>query len=211
MTTYPTFRDEIATLGPNAEVLAQGDFGSDHPATLADRYDELCNTPSDIWKHLPRFVQLVELVNAQHVIELGSRSGVSTVAWLYGLLATGGHLTSVDLDSAPDIGTWPEWCHVQGNDQDPEVIGALDPADIVFLDTSHHYADTVHELNLYRWLIKPGGIMCGHDSELAWPEGAPRADGAFPVKRAVKEFALDNGYQVMFYEDNNGLWVMKGW
>lgn len=179
--------------------------------TLADRYAELCATPSDIYLHLPRLVALAELLNAQHVIELGSRSGVSTVAWLYALERTGGHLTTVDLDEAPGIGTWGHWRHIQGNDQDPDVLAALEPADIVFLDTSHHYLDTVIELNLYRWLVNPGGVMCGHDSELAWPEGASRADGPFPVKRAVKEFAAENGYPVMFYEDCFGLWVAKGW
>lgn len=179
--------------------------------TLADEYARLCATPSDIFRHLPRFVDLVELLDAKHVIELGSRSGVSTVAWLYALERNGGHLTSVDLDEAPEIGVWGHWRHVQGNDQDPEVIASLEPADIVFIDTSHWYPETVRELNLYRWLVNPGGVMCGHDSELAWPEGAARSDGSFPVKRAVKEFAVENGYQVMFYEDNNGLWVMKGW
>ena len=178
--------------------------------TLADRYAELCATPSDIYLHLPRFVTLVELLDARHVIELGSRSGVSTVAWLYAL-RDNGHLTTVDLDEAPEIGTWSHWRHIQGNDQDPDVLAHLEPADIIFIDTSHFYLDTVIELNLYRWLVKPGGVMCGHDSELAWPEGASRGDGPYPVKRAVKEFALENGYQVLFYEDNNGLWVMRGW
>lgn len=179
--------------------------------TLADRYAELCATPSDIYLHLPRLVDLATTVDAHHVIELGSRTGVSTVAWLYALESTGGHLTTVDLDPAPEIGTWGHWRHVQGNDQDPEVLDQLEPADIVFIDSSHHYGETVHELNLYRWLVRPGGIMCGHDSELAWPEGAPRADGPYPVKRAVKEFAEDNGYPTFFFEDCWGLWIMKGW
>lgn len=178
--------------------------------TLADRYEELCATPSDIYLHLPRFVELVETLDAQHVIELGSRSGVSTVAWLYALDKTGGRLTSVDLDPAPQIGTWPHWTHVRGNDQEPEVIAGLDPADIIFIDTSHHYGETVAELNLYRWLVKPGGIMCGHDYELPWPEGAPRADGAYPVKRAVNEFVADNGYDLMSYPDSWGLFLIRG-
>lgn len=178
--------------------------------TLGREYERLCETPSDIWKHLPRFVELVDALQAEHVIELGSRSGVSTVAWLYGLLGTDGRLTSVDLDPAPEIGTWDHWTHVRGDDTDPALLASLEPADIIFVDTSHHYVHTLQELNLYRWLVKPGGLLCGHDSELMWPEGAPRADGPYPVKRAVKEFATENGYPVLFYEDNNGLWLMRG-
>lgn len=178
--------------------------------TLEEHYEHLCQTPSDIFRHLPRFVELVNILDAKHVIELGSRSGVSTVAWLHALNGTGGHLTSVDLDVAPEIGTWPHWRHIQGDDQDAEVIAQLEPADIVFLDTSHWYPDTLRELNLYRWLVKPGGILCGHDSELPWPDGAAQADGPYPVKRAVREFVKANGYDVVFYPDCWGLYLIRG-
>lgn len=178
--------------------------------SLQEQYDWHCGHLSDIYVHLPRFVDFVEILNAQHVIELGSRSGLSTVAWLFGLERTGGHLTSVDLDAAPDIGTFDHWRHIQGNDQSPEVLAELEPADIIFIDTSHHYGETMNELNLYRWLVKPGGIICGHDTENEWPEGAPLADGSFPVKRAVREFAEANGYDTFFYPDCWGLFMMRG-
>ena len=172
-------------------------------------YAERCATVSDIYLHLPRFVLLVEELNAQHVIELGSRSGVSTVAWLFALESTGGRLTSIDLDRAPEIGTWGHWCHIQGNDQEPEITAALAPADIVFIDTSHFYDDTVRELNIYRWLVNPGGVIVCHDTELQWPGGARYADGPFPVKRAVREFAEANGLDVAWITECNGLAVIK--
>ena len=58
--------------------------------TLAELYAEQCATPSDIYLHLPRFVEMVELLDASHVIELGTRTGVSTIAWLHALERTGG-------------------------------------------------------------------------------------------------------------------------
>lgn len=64
---------------------------------LADEYARLCQTPSDIYLHLGTFVGLVEHLDATHVIELGTRSGVSTIAWLYALEGRG-RLTSVDFD-----------------------------------------------------------------------------------------------------------------
>lgn len=178
--------------------------------TLESEYRRLRETPSDIYLHLPRMVTLVEALDAKHVIELGTRTGVSTIAWLYALLHTGGHLTSIDLDPKPDIGDHPHWTYIQGDDRDPAIVAGLAPADIVFLDTSHLYGDTVTELNLYRWLVKPGGVFCGHDSELAWPEGAQRVDGAFPVKRAVNEFVESNGYDAVFYPDCFGLFIVRG-
>lgn len=176
---------------------------------LRTKYDELCSTPSDIYLHLPRFVALVEELNAQHVIELGSRSGVSTVAWLYGLAKTGGHLTSVDLDPAPQIGTWSHWRHLQGSDVSPEIAGQLKPADIVFIDTSHLYEHTRWELSLYQWLVKPGGVIVCHDTELARPEDAPPGHPLFPVKRAVTEFCEANGFEWTNHPDCWGLAVIK--
>lgn len=159
----------------------------------AAEYERLCKTPSDIHVHLPRFVGLVTQMNAQHVIELGTRSGVSTVAWLHGLHLTGGRLTSIDLDPGPDI-TSDRWTFIQGDDLDPAIVSELDPADIVFVDTSHLYEHTLRELNVYRWLVKPGGVMVLHDTELPQPIGAPPVP-RYPVMTAVREFCEANGFQ----------------
>lgn len=159
--------------------------------SLAVEYDKVCRTPSDIYEHLPRFVQLVEELNATHVIELGTRTGVSTIAWLYALEGRG-RLTSVDIDAQPAIGGYPHWTFIQGDDLDPAVLGLLEPADIVFLDTSHLYEHTLRELNTYRWLVKPGGRIVCHDTMLERPEGAPPRP-RFPVMTAVIEFTTAEG------------------
>lgn len=176
--------------------------------TLREHYEQLCRTPSDIVGHLPRFVDLVTVLNAQHVIELGSRSGVSTVAWLYALAGTGGRLTSIDLDVAPDIGAHEHWTHIQGDDLNPEIIANLEPAEIVFIDTSHLYEHTVQELNIYRWLVKPGGVLVLHDTMLPTPEGAP-ARPLYPVRKAVEEFVQEQGYEWHNFPDSWGLAVIK--
>lgn len=161
--------------------------------TLEDEYQRLCNTPSDIYMHLPTFVRLCEELDAKHVIELGTRTGVSTVAWLYGLSRTGGRLTSVDIDPAPPIGVWPHWTFRQSDDLDSDLIGELEPADIVFIDTSHHYEQTLAELHVYRHLVRSGGRIVLHDTELARPEGAKPGDPRFPVRKAVEQFCGEEG------------------
>jgi cephalosporin hydroxylase len=176
--------------------------------SLSDLYAQHCATPSDIYLHLPRFVAMVEELNAQHVIELGTRSGVSTIAWLHALKQTGGRLTSVDIDAKPEIGDWPHWTFIQGDDEDPELVASLEPADIVFIDTSHLYDHTVRELNTYRWLVKPGGLLVLHDTELPIPEGAPSRP-LYPVKTAVKEFIESEGFQWINYPDCWGLAVIR--
>lgn len=167
--------------------------------TLLDlevEYHRLCTEPSDINEHLSTFVTLVDELDARHVIELGTRTGVSTIAWLHALTATGGRLTSVDIDERPDIGKHDHWTFIQGDDLDPAVLAQLDPADIVFIDTSHLYDHTLAELNVYRWLVRPGGVIVLHDTELRQPIGAPSRP-PYPVKAAINEFCEQHGIDWM--------------
>lgn len=176
--------------------------------TLEERYKLACETPSDIYLHLPRFVQMVHDLDAKHVIELGVRSGVSTIAWLYGLTDTEGRLTSVDLDPAPPIGHFYNWQFIQGDDLDPAVLKQLEPADIVFIDTSHAYVQTVNELHTYRHLVRPGGLLVLHDTELMWPEGVRRTT-AFPVKRAIEAFCHAEGLNWKNISECWGLGIIR--
>jgi predicted O-methyltransferase YrrM len=177
--------------------------------SLEEDYVRLCATPSDIYLHLPRMVDLVLARDAQHVIELGTRTGVSTIAWLYGLEQTGGRLTSVDIDVKPAIGDYDHWTFIRGDDLDGDLFASLEPADIVFIDTSHTLEQTRRELALYRWLVKPGGVIVCHDTELAHPEDSPPSDPAFPVKRAILEFVREHGYHWFNFADCFGLGVIE--
>jgi len=156
---------------------------------LVDQYEEACSTPSDIVEHLPYFVTLCQELQATKVIELGTRGGVSTIAWLYGLELTDGHLWSVDIQPAPEhTNAWSRWTFLLGDDLDPDVLGQLpDLADIVFIDTSHWYEQTLAELNLYRAKVRPGGRIVLHDTELPQPLFGPPLP-RYPVKTAVEEF-----------------------
>jgi predicted O-methyltransferase YrrM len=177
--------------------------------SLKERYDRLCTEPSDIVNHLPRFVEMVLNRDARHVVELGTRTGVSTVAWLYALEQTGGRLTSVDIDEKPGIGDHPHWSFIQGDDLDPDLFADLEPADIVFIDTSHAWEQTRRELSLYRWLVNPGGLIVCHDTELMHPEDSPAGDPPYPVKKAIYEFGREHGYQWRNYPDCYGLGVIE--
>lgn len=175
---------------------------------LAAEFQRLSTSPSDINEHLPTFVELVRTLDAHHVIELGTRTGVSTIGWLHGLVGTSGHLTSIDLSPRPDIGDYDHWTFIQGDDLDPTIVSQLDPADIVFIDTSHLYSQTVKELNVYRWLVRPGGVIVLHDTENRIPEDAP-ARPLYPVKRAIKEFCEVNGFDWINLPNCWGLGIIR--
>lgn len=106
------------------------------------------------WRDMaPHTATLTRLAGeAQSIIELGVRGGVSTWALLDGLPYEG-RMTSVDIvDVTPDL---PEritsdarWTFVCGDDLDPAVQRRLPRADLVFIDTTHTYEQTKAELAL---------------------------------------------------------------
>jgi predicted O-methyltransferase YrrM len=176
--------------------------------TLIEEYQRLCTVPSDIVDHLPTFVDWVDRLGATQVIELGTRTGVSTIAFLHALEGKG-HLISVDIAERPDIGDHDHWTYIQGDDLDSEVIGQLPQADIVFIDTSHAYEQTYNELNVYRWFVKPGGVILCHDTMLMNPIDADPGDPRFPVRKAIERFCREQGYQWWNYEYCYGLGVIQ--
>jgi len=161
---------------------------------------------SDIVLHMPA---LYEAAGGRQVIELGVRSGNSTAAFLAAQETSGGHLWSVDVDWPHVPPHWVDsdgWDFLLGNDL--TLADELpDDVDVVFIDTSHAYAQTLGELYLYANKLKAGGVILLHDTELEHPEAQP--DGMpFPVRRAVDEFAAEVGWKTEFHAGCNGLGVI---
>lgn len=176
--------------------------------TLAQQYHASLRTPSDISAQLPIIVQTCLDLNAQTVVELGTRGGVSTVGLLYAMEETDGHLWSVDIDPAPEL-THDRWTFLHGSDLDPKIVARLpSDADVIFIDTSHLYEQTLAELNTYVWRVRSGGRILLHDTELRRPESAP-AFPPYPVKRAVTEFCAAERLDYQLHPTWPGLGVIN--
>ena len=139
---------------------------------------------------------------------------------MYGLARTGGHLWSVDLQDAPFAADG--WTFIRGNDQDPAVLAALpDIVDIVFIDASHVYDETVNELILYGARVRPGGRIVLHDTASS-PSGPKTtrsrranrsrmaaAPGPHPVRHAADAYCAGNGYRVTYRDNCCGLGIIE--
>jgi predicted O-methyltransferase YrrM len=159
--------------------------------TLREEYDRRrSDQASDIYHHLPAlFGAVMECRStAPIVLELGTRSGNSTAAFLYALqVRQSGILHSVDID-VPDVpDEWYDtarWAFLKGSDTDGRIIGMLpDPVDVLFIDTSHTYAHTLEELILYMPRVRPGGVALFHDTEVV--------SDVCHVARALDEYCAD--------------------
>lgn len=128
------------------------------------------------------------------VVEFGVRGGVSTWALLDGLPADGS-LWSVDIiDCIVPLRVSEDhrWTFLVGDDLDPVIQRQLPKlADLVFIDTSHEYEQTVGEL-AYAATMKPARIVM-HDYVME------------PVARAASEFCASESWAVIDNELPFGL------
>lgn len=165
---------------------------------LRDAYIAAVSGRSDVKDHLPTFVAEVLLRDSPVVVELGSRGGVSTTAWLYATRLTNGTLWTVDLSPAPRIidgyDLSDTWTHVQGHDTHPDdgVADRIpDSIDVLYVDTVHDYDQCSAELGLYGPRVRWGGVILLHDADLQRPweyDAACPVQADWPIRRAVRDW-----------------------
>jgi predicted O-methyltransferase YrrM len=186
---------------------------------LTDRYHALCSARTDISDHLPTFVNAVTELDATKVIEVGVRSGVSTIAWLHALEGRG-HLWSIDcafpvqeqalgcllLDPQGPLGVLDFWTFILGYAHWPAVIDAVPAtADIVFIDANHVYEETLEELECYVPKVRPGGRVYLHDTALRETGNATTPQPLYPVRTAIADYCAAHGLRWENTDVCNGL------
>lgn len=107
----------------------------------------------------------------QLVVELGVRGGDSTVVFCEAGKLYDGKIVSVDINPAPFDTGYEGWHFLQGRSQDvgkkfAEVRAdlGLGLVDILFVDSSHLYEETVEELKSWLPHLSPGGTIMCHDT-----------------------------------------------
>jgi predicted O-methyltransferase YrrM len=134
------------------------------------------------------------------ILEIGVRTGISTAAFLIGILEKGGHLYSVDnnSDCSKVFANYKEWTFIHGDSQKPETIITQIPErlDILFIDGDHSYEGVKNDLNNYAPLVKSGGCIILHDVCSAYDPG---------VRQALDEFLAKTGFESKIFSSWVGL------
>lgn len=143
------------------------------------------------------------------ILELGTRTGESTTAFLLGAEITDGHVFSVDVNPCPaaaarvkEIGLEDRWTFLQTDDMDLPWDAVTHPwvqeLDMLFIDTSHVYEHTVGELRKFEPWVRDGGVIVMHDP-ISFPG----------VLRAATELVAGRpDLRLYKYVHNNGLLVI---
>lgn len=166
---------------------------------------------SRIAAHLPTIYALAKQ-SIGPIVELGVGRGWSTAALLAGAVETGRKLYSYDWNGgargvalrsmglSEKVGFATSWEFKVSDSSKAAANWAPESVGLWFLDTTHTYAKTKHELEAWWPKMLPNGIMCGHDYLLHERWGSQAG-----VKTAVDEFAKNHAdrvrLQTMLHDD----------
>ena len=168
-----------------------------------EAFIKACNTPSDIFEHLPLMNILAK--NCKHVTEFGVRWGTSALAWLN---------NDVTL-RAYDIKAFPEaveiFHHADSAGKDSKLIIAstieietIEETDLLFIDSKHSYDQCRQELRfaplVRKYIVFHDTVTFGHLGE----------DGDQGLLPAIYEFLQEHPEWVIMENrsNNNGLMVL---
>lgn len=140
---------------------------------------------------------LTEAVNAKNVVEIGTSTGYSGLWFCLALQATGGHLTTfeIDHDRAEQARQHFKAAGVENlvtiveRDAHQQIAKLKSPIDLVFIDADKEgYVDY---LNKVLPLVRPGGLLLAHNVEM--------------VPDYVKSVTTNPALQTIFYREGAGL------
>ena len=170
---------------------------------------------SDIKGHMPFLRETAASYREPVVIELGTRTGNSTAAFLAGCSGNGGKVWSVDIADPEVPDHWREpmwlgpWEFLKADDVSPAAQGWLPlECDILFIDTSHTFEQTLAELRLYVPRVKPGGVVLLHDTE--WePPGHATDYPTGTVTEALNAYCEESGLSWVNRTGSYGLGIIR--
>ena len=196
---------------------------------IADKFQYLCNTPSDINEHLPTLSTLAS--ECQHVTELGVRGVISSWAIVHGL-PEGAALFMNDI-KACDVDELQRTAREEKNIDAVFVLGddltidLPEATDMTFIDTWHVYGHLKRELARYAPITKKYIAMhdttidgeLGETIRMSWDAGRQSNATGIPVDEitkglwpAVEEFLAEHAdtWELQKrYTNNNGLTILK--
>jgi hypothetical protein len=190
---------------------------------LEKRYNELCNTPSDINEHLPVLHAFASMCS--HITEMGVRDVVSTYALMMGMPKT---LVSYDINMIPENEALALYdiASLHGINfsficQDVLMV-EIEPTEMLFIDTLHTYTQLKREMALHA--KKVSKYLVFHDTTTYGFKPEPHDwqtdnimqnyvyndKGLWP---AIEEFLQENKQWkvAVKLENNNGLTILKKW
>lgn len=176
-----------------------------HPTNVNDEYKICLASPTDINEHLPILKEYAE--KCDHVTELGTRFGNSTIAFM---AARPRKFISYDVVYNEKIDYLKKISNDSGINfvfklENPQ---SIEETDLLFIDTDHHVDQCSKELKLHADRVKKYLIF--HDVVSFWEKGQGYESGG-GLRYAIEPFMESHPEwkQVYRAENNNGLLILE--
>jgi group I intron endonuclease len=185
--------------------------------SINEVYNQLCNTPSDIYQLLPFIKKYAE--QSKHITEMGTRGVVSTYAFLEG---KPDKLISYDIQYHPNVEECKELCQKEGLNWEFVIADVLkieiEETDFLFIDTFHTASQLEKELALHSDKVRK--FIGFHDTDTFWETGeAPYEElgdhtglsCGRGLKYALEPFLVNNPQWKVAFKTaiNNGLTIIE--
>jgi hypothetical protein len=174
-----------------------------HPDVHA-AYDRACSAVSDIYQHLPILFRYASC--CRHVTEFGTRTGVSTLAFLRAMPET---LIAYDWVRLPEVDNLEKLARLQQiaftfHEADTRAA-VIEPTDLLFIDTEH--TRTQLEAELAASASRVRRYLIFHDTETFGEHGPSGEEGLWP---AIAGFVRSNPEWLLLEHrpNNHGLTVL---
>lgn len=185
-------------------------------------YNDHKNTSSDINEHLPILHRLAEKIET--IVEMGTRNGESTSAFLAAIEGTSKKLTCYDLYRAPIVEQFTKFSNFSFIQADTLKID-IEKADLLFIDTLHTYYQLYselvkHSVNINTYIALHDVVSYGERDEPFYDPNAEvkmsdliQQTTKVGLIAAVNDFLAtkdgQNWYIGDTYTNNNGLMILK--
>lgn len=166
---------------------------------IQHKYEEYCQTESDIWLHLPILKKYYD--ECDHVTEFGVRGCCSLFA---ALASKAKKVVAYDIFDVW-IPTVDKLTFICADDLTIEI----EPTDFLFIDTKHCYDQCIRELNLHAKNVKK---YIGFHDTAEGTFGVNGDDGGLGLLYAIDAFLMgrqDEWRRCYQTEVNNGLTIIE--
>lgn len=178
---------------------------------IIEKYNNLCKTPSDIYKLLPYLHNYAK--KCKHITEMGVRTPTSTYAFL---AAEPDKLISYDISRSAGMDEVEQLAKGAFEFVLKDVLEAdIEETDFLFIDTYHTAGQLEKELS--RHSGKARKYIGFHDTYTFWEVGEEPYSGINKstitnkgLKYAIEPFLAQGGWVISFMTDkNNGLLIIE--
>lgn len=176
---------------------------------IEEEYIQVCKSKTDINEHLPTLRKYAD--ECDHITELGTRYGNSTIAFMAAQMNQKKRLITYDVAHNPKI----DFLITLGEKNELDFVFKLEnpqeieETDLLFIDTDHHVEQCSKELALHHSKVRK--YMIFHDTTTFWENGQGHDSGGGGLRYAIEPF-LESHPEWKIKErftNNNGLLILQ--